>query len=58
MPLYDVNATISFAAWKTVEADTPEEAIERAQEYPAGCWDFDSGTAELDFNVTPEVSEV
>lgn len=38
-----------------VEADTPEEARELAEEHDASYWDYDTGTGEIEFNVTPEV---
>jgi hypothetical protein len=55
MPWYSVNATVTFAAWVTVEADTPEDARELAEGYAARDFEFDPGTAEVEFNVTPEV---
>jgi hypothetical protein len=53
MPLYDVTATISMRAWIRVEADSPEEAIAEAEEHSPSDYDYDRGTAEIDFNITP-----
>lgn len=55
MTRYTVNATVSMAAWLTVEADTPEEALQEARSVRAGDFDYDTGTAEVEFNVSPEV---
>ena len=55
MPRYTVNATVSMAAWLTVEADTPEEALQDAHSAPARDFDYDTSTAEVEFNVLPEV---
>jgi hypothetical protein len=55
MPFYNVNATISFAAWVMVEAESPDAAMEEARDMSAGDFDYDTGTGEVDFNVTPEV---
>lgn len=59
MTRYMVNATASFAAWVEVEADTPEDALEEARglDFSSG-WDFDPGTADFQFDVTPEVEVV
>lgn len=55
MPRYTVNATVSMAAWYTVEADTPEDAVAEAHGASPSAWDYDTSTAEVEFNVTPEV---
>ena len=57
MTRYTVNATVSMAAWLDVEADTPEEALEEARASSASSFDYDTGTAEVEFNVEPAVEE-
>ena len=55
MRTYSVNATMSVAAWVYVEADSPEDALQQAHSVPARDFEYDLGTAEVEFNVTPRV---
>jgi len=55
---YQVNATINFAAWVEVEADSPESAADEAREMSASAFEYDLSSAEIEFNVTPEVERV
>jgi len=55
MPTYTVNASVTFAAWVDVEADSPEAAVEEAKGYSASSFEYDDSTGDIDFNVTPEV---
>ena len=55
MPRYTVNATMSMAAWIELDADTPEEAFDIAQSFTPGAFDYDTGTAEIEFNIDPSV---
>lgn len=55
MPGYYVNATVSFLGALYVTADSPEEALEEAREARAADWDYDTGSGDVEFNVTPEV---
>ena len=52
---YLVNATVSVAAWVEVIADDSDEALEIARGMSSDSFDYDFGTAEVDFNVTPAV---
>ncbi len=56
MGLYEVNATVSMAAWVTLEADSETDALDKARELSAANYDTDTSTATLDFNVTPAVT--
>lgn len=56
-PRWCVNASITFAAWVMVEADTPEEALAEAQTFSADCFDYDTGTGDVEFNATPAVED-
>jgi hypothetical protein len=55
MTHYLVNATKTVCAWVVLEADSPEDALAQAAEIRASDFETDEGTAEVDFNVTPEV---
>jgi hypothetical protein len=55
MPEYTVNGTITVFAWITVEADSPEAAVEIAAGTPAYHWDTDAASGEVQLNVTPRV---
>jgi hypothetical protein len=55
MPRYCVNATKTVAAWLYVDADSPDDALEQARGSDARSFETDDGTAEVEFNVTPEV---
>lgn len=57
MPYFDVNATVSFPAWLRVEADDPEQALDVAREHDASYYDYDTGSGEVEFNVSPSVQE-
>ena len=52
---YTVNATIDMAAWLTVEAESPEDALDMAQSADPSDFEFDTTTASVEFNVTPSV---
>ena len=54
-PRWVVNASITFAAWVIVEADNADEALTEAQHYSASDFDYDTGTGEVEFDVTPAV---
>jgi hypothetical protein len=58
MPSYYVNVTVSMAGWIQIEADSKEEAIEEAMSRAPGDFECDTGTAEVEFNVTPEAELV
>jgi hypothetical protein len=47
-----------MAAWATVDAVNPDEALAAARDLDTREWDYDTSTAELDFNVTPAVELV
>lgn len=55
MTRYTVNATISMAAWIAVEADSEEEAMDEARSLSASHFDYDTSTADVEFNVEPAV---
>ena len=55
MNYYTVNATMTVAAWLDVEATSEEAALEAADATPASQWEYDMTTAEIEFNVTPQV---
>ncbi len=57
MPWYTVYGSVTVIGWATVEADSPERAFELAQEVPARDFNFDIDTAEVEFNVDPQVDE-
>ena len=58
MNTYQVNATLTVSAWVDVEADSAEEAMREAKGIAARDFEYDLGTAEVEFNVTPEVERV
>lgn len=54
MPRYLVNATISMSAWAYCDADTPEEAVAEVQaSYSPSDFEYDDGTADVEYNVDP-----
>jgi hypothetical protein len=55
MTLYTVNATMTVGAWIIIDADSEAEAVAEAHERDARDYEYDVGTAEVEFNVTPEV---
>ena len=55
MTYYTVNATLSVAAWLEVDADSPGDAQDIAMDTPASHFEYDMGTAEVEFNVEPAV---
>ena len=58
MNAYHVNATLTFSGWVYIEADTPSDAVAVARELEARDFDYDPGSGLVEFNVTPEVTEV
>lgn len=55
MTLYDVNATISFPAWYTVEAESLDAAEEAARSVGAGLFEYDTTAGEVAFDIDPMV---
>ena len=55
MSHYQVNASITYAAWIDVEADSPEAAVDEARGMPTSAFEYDAAVAEIEFNVIPEV---
>ena len=55
MPRYTVNATIEMAAWITVDAWSPDAALAEAHSVDPSAFEYDTGTASVEFNVTPAV---
>ena len=54
MPRYCVNASVTYLGWVYVEADSAEDAITEAEDVSRD-FEYDPGTAQVDFNVTPMV---
>jgi hypothetical protein len=54
---YIVNGTMSMAAWIAVEAESEADAVDQATWHDANMWEYDTGTAEIEMNVTPMVEE-
>lgn len=57
MGSFTVNASLTRIAWVTVEADSADEAFEKAQGIGAYQWETDAATGELEFNVSPQVTD-
>ena len=55
MSIYTINATLSVAAWITMEADSEDEAVTLAHDAMVSDFEYDMGTATVEFNVTPMV---
>ncbi len=55
MTTYTVNASITYIGWVTVEAESGDEAYDLATEMPHSAWEIDRNTAEIEFNIMPEV---
>lgn len=53
--MYTVNGSVTMAAWVHVEATSPEDALEQADDIAAKDWARDDWTAEIDMNVEPQV---
>ena len=58
MNYYIVNATLTVPAWIEVEGDNEADAMRNAREARPADFDVDMGGAEVEFNVTPQVSEL
>lgn len=59
MPYFLVNATISALGSIQVEAEDEADALAQARdEYEARDFDVDPGTAEAEFNVSPQVERL
>lgn len=56
MAYYEVNASLTFPAWTTIEADSPEAALEEARGLSASQWEKDDSAGTVAFDVTPEVA--
>lgn len=54
MTRYCLNASVTMVAWIYVVADTPDEALEEAEQADRSQWEWDEGTAEFEFNITPQ----
>ena len=52
---YCVNATVSYAGWVYVDADSPEDAEDEALALSASLFEIDASTAEVEFNAEPLV---
>lgn len=57
MNRYSVNASVTFPAWVYVEAETPDDALQEAQTYQPGDFDYDASAGEVSFNVAPVVDD-
>lgn len=55
MSIYTVNATLSVAAWITMEADSEDEAVSLAHDAMVSDFEYDLGSGEIEFNVSPLV---
>lgn len=58
MNAYNVYASLTFSGWVYIEAESPEAAVETAKGLEARDFDYDPGSGLVEFNVTPEVTEV
>jgi hypothetical protein len=52
---YTVNGSVTFAAWVTVDAESPGDALDQARSLAADDFDYDTGTGEIAFDVSPAV---
>jgi hypothetical protein len=55
MTTYDVNAAISFPAWLSVDAESPEDAQQIAEQASVSSFEYDASSGEVEFNVDPAV---
>ena len=53
-----VNATLTVPAWVEVEAENEAEALNEARQQRPQDYNTDMGSAEVEFNVDPAVSEL
>ena len=58
MNSYIVHATLTVPAWIEVTADNEAEAMQEAREQRPQDYETDMTSAEVEFNVTPSVSEL
>ena len=58
MNIYMVSATMTVPAWIEVEADNETDALEQAKEARPQDFQWDTGGAEVEFNVDPAVAEM